>query len=521
MELKPRLGYPTSDWVDNGISLDIISLDDLLDEVPNPVFLDDIAFEFDTSKTIENINEIIRLNYDSDELNTVPSCRCGETYGAVNYDPVNPVICEDCGHPVIDKINDPLYAELWMRPPEGIEAMVQPRIYDILSSNYRNQKFDLFEYLLNPTYSPGSSSKLYYGGTEEIDYLVKYIKECGIERGLNYFVLNFDYVIQCIFIDNPRCLAYKYKAIKYRERIVDKTLQFIGKYRDRIFCSALPFPSRLIMISETGGTAEFIDPNITDAFDAPKTLASLLTRPKRPSNKVLQAETLKVIKLMVGYFNNYYSKTLTKKTGMARGQMGSTRGSYTGRAVIAPLAMNHEYDEIHTPWSWSVGIMSVQLENKLLLRGYSPVEIMAIIDRGYSVIDPLLRECFDEILEECPEGGFPVSMLRNPTLTRGSNQYFRITKIHDDINNNAIMMSVLAIKAQNADFDGDQEQVKLLIDNKEREQFIRLAAHNNFMDTTVPNSISRFITFHAEVIAMMNNFLDHHREEAGVEHGNH
>lgn len=64
----------------------------------------------------------------------------------------------------------------------------------------------------------------------------------------------------------------------------------------------------------------------------------------------------------------------------------------------------------------------------------------------------------------------------------------------------------------NATFDGDQLQVKLLVDNKEKRQFARLASHLNIMDTDHPNRVGGHITFHPEVTTMANNYLSYYRK---------
>lgn len=508
------LGQPRPDWESNGISLDIYSLEKDYDELKiEPIIINDVADEFSVGRTIDVINDLIRVSYDSDELNTVPSCDKGCTTGAFNYDPVNPVVCDVCGTEVKSVINQPLVPQVWMRVPKKVDAFIHPRIYQLFSEYFRNNYFDLIEYLTNPTYVVPRHNN-YRGGKPEIEKLLDFLSDNKVERGINYFHRNFDELMELLLIQNPKLFTYKYGTADRATRTCAKFKYFLEMYRDCIFTRYLPFPSKLIMVSERGGTAEFIDPNMKDAFDAPKTIASLETRPTKPSYKVVQAETVKVIKLMGAYFNGYYSKTCSGKTGMFRGQHGGSRGFFTGRAVIAPLAMEHEYDEIHTPWSWSVTIFSVHLENKLLRLGYNPRQIMRKIDKATVRYDKMIHELLNEIIAECPEGGYPVSMLRNPTLRRGSNQYFRITKILTNVHDNAIMMSVLAIKDPNADFDGDQLQVKLLVDNKEKRQFSRLASHLNIMDTDHPNRVGGHITFHPEVTTMANNYLSHYRKAA-------
>lgn len=508
-----RLGVPRDDWDDNGISLDIISLEDDFNNLNiTPIIINDVADELSVGKTIDVINDLIRVSYESDELNTIPSCKKGCTTGMYNYDPDNPVICKVCNHPVTSIINEPLQSQVWMKAPEGVDTFLHPRIYQILSEYFKNTYFDLIEYLTNPTYVV-SRNKGLRGGNKHVEELLEFLKENNIERGINYFSRNFDYIIKLLLLENSDFFRYKWSTKPKSAAVCEKMHYFLQLYRKCIFTRYLPFPSKLIMVSERGGTAEFIDPNMKDAFDAPKTIASLITRAIPPSDKVLQAESMKVVRLMASYFTGYYKNTCSGKTGMFRGQHGRTRGFYTGRAVIAPLAMEHEYDEIHTPWTWTVTLLSVHIENKLLRRGYTPKKLLRKLDVATVKYDKEVHDIINELIAECPEGGIPVSMLRNPTLRRGSNQYLRITKVLTNLNDNAIMMSVLAIKDPNADFDGDQLQVRLLIDNKEKAHFRRLSPHLNLMDTDHPNRIGGHITFHPENTTMVNNYLRHYRKE--------
>jgi len=62
-------------------------------------------------------------------------------------------------------------------------------------------------------------------------------------------------------------------------------------------------------------------------------------------------------------------------------------------------------------------------------------------------------------------------------------------------------------------FDGDQMQIKLLRDNKERRLFRRLMSHLGIIDTSKPRRVKGIITHHPEVIAMANNFLRYYRSK--------
>lgn len=100
----------------------------------------------------------------------------------------------------------------------------------------------------------------------------------------------------------------------------------------------------------------------------------------------------------------------------------------------------------------SVGLLRVDIAS-MLLNEYkmSPKKIYKYIDNATQRYDALIHEVINKLIAQCPEGGIPLSILRNPTLARGSNQYFRMTKVITNINVKAMLLSVLAIKAPNAD----------------------------------------------------------------------
>lgn len=448
-----KLGTIREDYELNGISLKFINLEEQFRELKTKaIIVNDLADEFSVGKTVDVLNNLLRTHYESDELNTIPSCSEGCTTGRYNYDEDNPVICDICETEVVMNITQRLEPQLWMRVPGNIHGFLHPRLYKLMIKDFSTTNFCLITYLTVPTYSPNKANG-FVGGSKQVPELIDLLQSSGIKRGINYFIEDFDKIIDIIF-SNPRILQYKHTISDSRRLVKDYTVLF-NMYRDCLFTRYLPFPSRAVMVSERGGNAEFIDSNMGVAFDAPKTIASIEMELDMLSNNVLQSRVMKVVKAMADYYEGYYSITSASKKGILRGQHGGTRSFFSGRAVISPLGGEHEYDELHVPWSWAVTLFAVHIENKLLRRNYTSKEIFRKIDKATVRFDDEIYEIINELIDESPEGGIPVSMLRNPTLVRGSNQYFRITKVHTNINDNAIGISVLVIKAPNGDFDGD------------------------------------------------------------------
>jgi hypothetical protein len=491
----------------NGISLDLISLEEQFANLKiRPIIVNDVADEFSVGKTVDVINDLIRTHFDEDELNTVPSCDHGCTVGGFNLGET----CHECGTEVVRSIERPLESQLWMRVPDQVTAFVHPRFWRHFEVTFSTSSFSLIEYLTNPTYKvPVINGKR--GGNKHIERVLDILAEEKIERGINFFCRHFDRIMDVI-LEPKRFLMYRFNNPAQRVREAIRFRAYINEFRDCIFTRYLPFPSKLIMVSERGGTMSFIDKTMTDAFDAPKTIASIENSPFRLSDKVVQSRVVKTIKLMSSYYQNYYTVTCSKKSGMFRRQLGSTRSPFTGRAVIAPLPYGHAYDEVHSPWAWTVTLLRVHILNKLLRLEYmTPPRAFRLIDEATVKYNRLIHDIINELIDECPEGGIPIAMLRNPTLERLSDQYFRITKVLTDVNENAILISNLVIKGSNADYDGDQLQVKLLLGADEKRRFERLRSHLGLMDTDRAFRVKGIATLFPEVATMANNFLNHYR----------
>jgi len=443
----------------NGISLELISHEKVYSRLAHkPVIINDYAATLSTGAAAEKINELIRTHYQNDQLDTLPTCDHGCTTGGVNEG----VICETCHTEVRRIVDRPLQSQIWMRTPEQVPAFISPRFWSLFTAytggnnaNGTSKRFCLLEYLTDPLYIPGGKGSNLAETNPAVRNAIKFLKDHHIERGLDKFYYDFDRIMTIIL--DPANFG-KFKVSKDTDRakpLYEELSELVTKYRDCIFTRYLPFPSRIIMVSEQTGNNAYIDPNSVPAFNAVKMLCSIENDPMRLTNRAIVSRTVRVIKLLAEYYNTFKQKTCGRKQGIFRRQMGSTRSPYTGRAVITPLAGTHEYDEIHTPWGWTVTLMSVHLSNKLMHRDFNPRAITKLLDTHTNNSEgagaDLIEEIFHEMIRECPEGGIPLEMLRNPTLERLSSQDFRITKIIRNTDVYAIKISVLAIKGKNAD----------------------------------------------------------------------
>ncbi len=203
---------------------------------------------------------------------------------------------------------------------------------------------------------------------------------------------------------------------------------------------------------ESNSVISYADTTMTLAIDALKTIASIENSSTPLTQRGRESRTLKAVMLLAQYYVSFASKTMAGKPGVFRKHVFGGRPHFTGRAVITSITDKHDYEELHLPWSLAVKLFKVHLTNKLLRRGFSPVELIRFLDTYTLQYHPLLDELFRELIVEAPKGrGIPCILHRNPTLARGSAQRLYIRLIKTDVDDNTISLSALCLKAPNAD----------------------------------------------------------------------
>lgn len=483
-----------------GISLSEINFEELYKQhrdhaiVINDILGDD---DIDIGTATEELNNIICSRFESDELDTIPTCKCGESHGMCNLGE----ICPNCNTEVIRAIERPFNYDIWMRVPEGIDAFIQVNIWIKLCKFFDTTTFSMVEYMVNPSYRPNRAIK--DNIRKAIDTQLTSIH--GFERSLNYFIRNFDHLMHVMLTSD--FLRYKYNKRGERIQAIEDFKKYLHMYRDCIFTRYLPVVSRRLVVTELGGTMSFIDRVLTEILDAPKTLLSILVAPIRPTERTIQTKTIDIIKKLATFFSAYVAKNCSPKAAIFRRQAGSTQSMYSGRSTVTPIYESHEYDEVHAPWCWSVTLLRTHILSKLLKLGYSSREALRIHDMASANYHQVISDIIDELIAESPEKGIPIAILRNPTLERLSDQIFYITKVHKNPRDYGLRISVLVIKGPNCDFDGDQLQCLLLLDADMIRDFKYLSSSKGIMSTEKAGDVAGIITMHSEPVATINNAL--------------
>lgn len=474
----------------------LVNLDDIFSRLTDtPIIANDLEITSEEGK--ERLNNLLYTRYYGDSLTVVPTCDCGAISGAYNEN----VVCPNC-HVACRHISDrKLQSTLWMRVPDNVRAFINPFVWVILSDRMRISGCSILHYLTDVYYQPPNLNRT----PPELRKLTR----AGIERGLNYFVDNFDHIMSVFFCDGIPLKEWLDMALAgqiARPRNID-TVVFLLENRDKLFTQHLPMPSKIGLVAESNDSGIYIDSATPFALDALHTIASIknsLTElvPRRLESRVVKSQTL-----LGEFYQEFVSKTLSGKPGIIRKHVVGNRMHFTARNVITSISEPHRYDELHLPWSTAVQLLDLHITNKLFKLGYTPNQAMKFIRECTRRYDPLMRQIFDELLAEAPLGGLPVIFQRNPTLARGSAQLLRITKIKSDVADNTVSLSVLVLVGFNADFDGDALNMLLILDKAMYDGLSRMQPHFTTFDVNSPRRISGNLKMPVPIAATIDNWL--------------
>lgn len=471
-----------------GVGVNIINFDHWFNTLQiEPIIVN--QFKLNTDQAKEELNNLLYAHYEGDTLGIVPHCRCGQLSGEFYVGHTCPSCLSEV-RSITERDFEPL---LWVKAPEGVVTLMNPQCWVILSTALKYGSLNILEHLCNPNINlPQILPK------EAQRYL-----SLKIPRGINYFYHHFDEIMQ-LLLQNNLIFANKSKRMR------DDFMQFVEQNRQSIFCKHLPCPNRLLLITEKTVTSTYSEPANVKVLDAILTITGTENSARPLSIEVRQARATEAIKKFADYHQEILRAILFKKEGWSRRHLFGTRSHWTFRGVITSLSENHARDELHIPWSMAVMVLEYHLYNKLLRLNFSPSEATELINRSVLHYNPLIDQLFEQLIRESPYGGIPCLLGRNPTLVRGSIQAFRITKIEKDPKINAISMSVLTLKAPNADFDGDELNGTLILDHEMYVRLQRLHPDHYIFDLDKPRALSGYIGLPSPVVTTIAEWLDEH-----------
>lgn len=455
-----------------------------------PIIIND--FQEHSEKARKEFNQQIYTRYQpTDVLSNVPTCIGGHIVGEFHRD----ITCPICNTVVESPMDQELQSLIWLRAPKKVEKLINPMIWTMLSNHFKKGKFNVIQWLCDTLYpTPAKPPKI-----------LAQVQALGIPRGYNNFVKNFDSIITKLLTIRD------FRKEKRRSRLdspLEKIQQILIENRDCVFSDHLPLPNKTLLVVEDTSLSTFVDPIVTGAIDAILSMIGMDDALMNHSLAVRQNRVVRAIAQLAMFYRDFYGNSLAAKEGIARKHLYGTRCYFSFRSVISSLTGPHHREELHVPWGVGIGLLRMHLIAKLYKMDYTPNAAVEFLNDYAQRYHPVLDALFMELIAESPWMGLPVIFQRNPSLERGSMQRCFITRIKTDVDDPTVSMSILTVRGYNADFDGDEMNGTLLIDNWAAEQVEPLAPHKSTLDMSEPRKISGNLAKPKPVMATFAAWLE-------------
>jgi len=400
---------------------------ELFNEVKNKIIINDLNIT-----DMKDLKEELFVKY-SNELSLIPQCKCGRLKG--NY--LKNEYCEACSTYVEDRFNE-LKPFIWVYKLRDDLPFLSPYIWGTI--NLLMGKDDSLRWLADTTYNPPSVQS----------YLHTIASLIG-GRGYLNVINNLDKILEFI-------KGYSKFKKPEKQLHIDELLKRIKSEKQNMFTDYLPLFNNNFFVVEKNNKDTYTSSVLGDIIDIAMMVITTVNNYK-VTPKRQEITTAKIIAKISNLFQKYVKDNLAGKKKLVRKHIYGTRAHFTGRAVITAIAGKHEYDDLHLPWKVAIPLFRPHILNVLMKKGYTYRDASDKIFAASTTFDEEIYEIFNHFIQSHPSGGIPALFHRNPTLLQGSMQLFKITKIKRDMNDRTISLSILVVKAPNADFDGFEENV--------------------------------------------------------------
>jgi hypothetical protein len=481
-----------------GIHLSLVNFDKVFNTLSQePVIVNDLpAF---TEANLDMIHKTIYVRHTPDMLSNVPTCTCGKSKGEYRLN----TMCPYCHTEVRPVVAEQLETITWIRAPRGVDGLMNPIVWTMMSERFSIGSFNLIQYLTDPQYRvPENQVGKFTPITDQLPF----------ERGMNSFIKNFKEIKDFLFSLNI-----------FKSRVKGRvTTDFLRKLLDEnpeaIFSTKLPIPHRSLLVVEDGTSGGvYLDEFTPKAINAVLTLAGIDTPSSKgeltTSLRLRESRAVRAVARLAEYYYYVCSKRLAKKEGIFRKHVFATRSHFSFRAVVASITEPHHHEQIYIPWGVATSVFQLHLTNKLYRLGFTPNESQDFLHRYATTHHPLLELLFKELLAESPDPrGIPATLNRPPSLKRGSIQAVFISRIKNPDEGQTVSMSILIVRPLNCDFDGDALQFTLALDGYIANALKNLAPYKNSFSLDNIRAISSAMEHSKTVVATTSNWMETEEE---------
>lgn len=410
-----------------------ISIDNLYHKVNRKVILNDVKL------TDDRLKDLIYTTA-GEKISLIPQCECGNLHNGFRLGKM----CSLCNTDVVKPFDniDPL---LWTRTFRDDLKWLNPHFW-VMLSNIISTKVDGLRWLADTSYNPPKPPEV-----------LPMIAEVIGGRSYLNVINNIEKII--MFLRHNSKFKTMVKTIK-----LNILLRKFRKNKDILFSTHLPMINKRLFISETSKDGRYDTMLLADVVDN-AVMAVVTANDVDTSDKRLQNATAKLISSSGNLFINYIRDMVGKKQGLLRKNVYGTRVHFSFRAVITSLSTIYDYDEIHVPWVVGVSAFRPHLLNKLMGMDYTLDEASELLFTTAFKHNDLIDTLLKELIAESDYKGLPVLFNRNPSLGLPSLALVYIAKFKTDITDNSISHHLMLCSMFNSDFDGDEMNAAILLDN--------------------------------------------------------
>lgn len=426
----------------------LTNLDDYFTSLDRKILLNDL------SVTDSKLSDLIYTTCES-EISMVPQCDCGELRNGYLIDKV----CPSCNTTVIKPFEN-INPLLWIKTFDDNTKFLNPEFWSMLSKLI-STKMDGVRWLADSSYNP-----------PVVPPMLRPLKDIIGGRGYLNLINNLNKIL--LFLKNSTIIK---TSLNKRSKL-DGLITIYETSEDLLFSNYLPLINKKLFIAEKTATGQYNSILLADIIDM-AVLAITSANDVDMSTRRIHNNTAKLISNSSILFTNYMTDMAAGKNGFYRKNIYGTRMHFSFRYVISSLEIMYDYDTVHVPWSVGLTTFRPHVINKLKKRGYRIKKIERMISDSTKCYHPVIDEILQELIDESPYKGIPILANRNPTLLVGSIQRVFITKFKTNVRDETVNISILIAKAFNADFDGDELNFVLLLDNLMAELAESFAPHVN------------------------------------------
>lgn len=379
-----------------------------------PVIINDLPARTEADR--EYFNNMIRQTFTTDMISMLPRCECPDDRGLKGEHLIG-VICEECGTPVKESFEKDIQPNLWFRRPQGVEKLLSPIIWIMLTNRFSKSKYSIIQWLTDRTYRPAMKPPA----------IIERMKLLNIPRGYNHFVQNFDALMDWLFEQSD---FKKTKTITnsiidmldIEDPDSDALRQLIRDNRDIIFSDYIPIPNRSLLVLDSSALGIYGEGSTFDMLNTLNTMLSIDKDFYDKSANTIENRTARIMAMMGSYYATIYNVNMSKKAALMRKNVYAGRGNFSFRAVITSHEELHDHDEIHIPWCIAVAIFQMMLVPTMMMGGVTKTGLQykftenEAVGHLYSHVYqycPMLAELLDDLIAKSPGNYISVTIQRN------------------------------------------------------------------------------------------------------------